>query len=115
MDISELKNIAETYGFSIHSNHNGNIVEVYFEDYPNFWDKNYITSNELVNVLFGKIVVYTSLKKDKESGKYVLTRRKTYDLKDYPANELYKTINRISKTIKNELIQFKLSNIEKDF
>lgn len=115
MDILELKNIAESYGLKVLYNKNYDKAEAYFEDYPNFWDKYHISSNVLVSIFLGKIVVYTSLVKDYVSGKYVLSGRKTYQLKDYPTNELYNLINRITKSIKNELFKHKVSNIEKDF
>lgn len=115
MNISELKNIAESYGLEILNKKSIYAVVVNFEDYPGFWDEDYIHPNELVSALFGELVVNTSLKKDKKTGKYVLSRRRTYSLKDYTTSELYNLINRISKSIKKELIQYKISKIEKDF
>lgn len=115
MDILELKNIAESYGLEVLNKKSIDAVVVNFEDYADFWDEDYIHPNELVSALFGELVVNTSLKKDKKSGKYVLSRRMTYPLKNYTTNELHNLINRISKSIKKELIMHKISKIEQDF
>lgn len=115
MDILELKNIAESYGLEVLNKKSIDAVVVNFEDYADFWDEDYIHPNELVSALFGELVVNTSLKKDKKSGKYVLSRRMTYPLKYYPTSDLHYLINRISKSIKKELIRCKISKIEQDF
>ena len=115
MDISELKNIAESYGLEILNRPTSGIIEVFFEDYPGFWDfKNYIKSNKLIDFQNSYITVYTKLRKTK-SGKFVIINQRSYNINDYTTRRLHNLIKRIQKQIKVELIAKRLEGIKQDF
>ena len=118
MTSEEFEDIAKSYGLVVlveYSKRYNYIIDVYFEDYPDFWDKDYFDPNKFARVFCGEITVYTSLEKDKTSGKYVKNEKKILSIGRLYSKYLNHLIKRISKSIKNEQANLKLAKIEKDF
>ena len=123
MTITELKDIAKSYGLIVKNDENDLCVEVLFENIPEFWDfKDYYSPHKLIeyeNKLFNYknsyiITVYTRLRRTK-SGKFVIINKRNYNINDYTTRKLHNLIKRIQKQIKVELIAKRLEGIKQDF
>ena len=115
MNISELKDIAKSYGLIVKDNEHDIWVEVLFEDIPEFWNfKDYYYPHKLIDFQNSYITVYTKLRRTK-SGKFVIINQRSYNINNYTTRRLHNLINRIQKQIKVELIAKRLEGIKQDF
>lgn len=113
MTITELKDIAKSYGLIVYET--GVWLEVFFEDIPGFWDvKNYSYPHKLIAYENSFITVYTKLRRTK-SGKFVIINQRNYNINNYTSRRLHNLIKRIQKQIKVELIAKRLEGIKQDF
>jgi hypothetical protein len=117
MTITELKDIAKSYGLIIYSDSIED--DVYFPENDKFWDNiTYTAPNKLffVRTFCGcesTITVYNTLIRTKNG--YTINRQKTYPLPVYTPKRLHNLIKRIQKQIKVELIAKRLEGIKQDF
>lgn len=113
MTITELKDIAKSYGLIV--DEDGDWIDVFFENIPGFWEgKEYGNPNLLIDYNNSYITVYTKLLKTK-SGKFVINNQRTYNINNYTSRRLHNLIKRIQKQIKVELIAKRLERIKQDF
>lgn len=115
MTITELKDIAKSYGLIVKDDEHDIWIDVLFEDIPEFWNfKDYFSPHKLIDYENSYITVYTKLRKTK-SGKFVIINQRHYNINYYTTRKLHNLIKRIQKQIKVELIAKRLNGIKQDF
>lgn len=115
MTITELKDIAKSYGLIVKDDEHDVWIEVFFNNIPEFWDnENYNYPNKLIDCRNSYFNVYTKLRKTK-SGKFVINIQKHYHINNYTPRRLHNLIKRIQKQIKVKLIAKRLEGIKQDF